>query len=217
MKILLVFVLVTFAAAGRAFAQIPAEWQSAGQAVIGELERDTPQANKPWGSELTQAWNMARAWRRHNNGNVEIILAEYLTFVALCRRGCAGSTIDGKGYIAVAEQVKNLRAENGGPYGLATNAHAWLAALPDPTGAAAKNATLWGKDLDVAAADFATGNLYALYWLLARARPTPADQADTFARFAILVQGKAWIGNRCLDISKVATVIDAAPRIENCK
>jgi len=217
MKILLVFVLVTFAAAGRAFAQIPAEWQSAGQAVIGELERDTPQANKPWGSELTQAWNMARAWRRHNNGNVEIILAEYLTFVALCRRGCAGSTIDGKGYIAVAEQVKNLRAENGGPYGLATNAHAWLAALPDPTGAAAKNAALWGKDLDVAAADFATGNLYALYWLLARARPTPADQADTFARFAILVQGKAWIGNRCLDISKVATVIDAAPRIENCK
>ena len=92
-----------------------------------------------------------------------------------------------------------------------------LAGLPDPTGAAAKNANLWSKDLDVAAADFATGNLYALAWLLARTRPTPAEQADTFARFAILVQGKGWIGARCLDISKVATVLDAPPRIENCK
>ena len=54
-------------------------------------------------------------------------------------------------------------------------------------------------------------------WLLAQARPTPAEQADTFARFAIFVQGKAWIGTRCLDISKVATVLDAPPRIETCK
>ena len=212
------FVLITFAATGRVFAQIPAEWQSAAQAVIGELERDTPLASKPWtGGELTQGWHMARAWRKHNNGNIEIILAEYLTFVALCRRGCAGNTIEGKGYIAMAEQVKNLRASNGGPYGVASNAHAWLAALPDPTGAAAKNAAMWNKDLDLAAADFATGNLYGLYWLLAQARPTPQEQADTFARFAILVQGKAWIGHRCLDISKVAAVIDAPPRIENCR
>jgi len=218
MKILIMFVLVTFAAAGRAFAQIPAEWQAGAQAVIGELERDTPQATKPWsGAELTQGWQMARAWRKHNNGNVEIILAEYLAFVALCRRGCAGNTIEGKGYVAMAEQVKALRAQNGGPYGVAANAHAWLAGLPDPTGAARKNANMWGKDLDMAAADFATGNLYALAWLLAQARPTPAEQADTFTKFAILVQGKAWIGPRCLDISKVATVIDAAPRIENCK
>jgi hypothetical protein len=218
MKILIMFVLVTFAATGRVFAQIPAEWQAAAQAVIGELERDTPLAAKPWtGAELTQGWHMARAWRKHNNGNIEIILAEYLTFVALCRRGCAGNTIEGKGYVAMAEQAKNLKAANGGPYGLATNAHAWLAALPDPTGAAAKNAAMWGKDLDMAAADFATGNLYALYWLLAQARPTPTEQADTFTRFAILVQGKAWIGARCLDISKVATVIDAPPRIANCK
>ena len=49
------------------------------------------------------------------------------------------------------------------------------------------------------------------------ARPTPAEQADTFARFAIFVQGRAWIGARCLDISKVATVLDAPPRIEVCK
>ena len=218
MRILTFFVLVTLAATGQAFAQIPAEWQSAAQLVIGELERDTPQAAKPWtGSELTQGWQLARAWRQHNNGNVEIILAEYLTFVALCRRGCAGNTIEGKGYVAMAEQVKNLRGQMGGPYGVATSTNAWLATVADPTGAAAKNASLWGKDLDVAAADFATGNLYALYWLLAQARPTPPEQADTFAKFAILVQGKGWVGLRCLDISKVATVIGAPPRIENCK
>jgi len=76
---------------------------------------------------------------------------------------------------------------------------------------------MWGKDLDLVSADFATSNLYALYWLLAQARPTPAEQANTFARFAIFVQGKAGIGTRCLDITKVAAVIGAPPRIENCK
>jgi hypothetical protein len=218
MKILIMFVLITFAATGRLFAQIPAEWQSAAQAVIGDLERDTALAAKPWtGSELTQGWQLARAWRQHNNGNIEIILAEYLTFVALCRQGCAGSTIEGKGYVAMAGQVKNVKAQLGGPYGVVTSSNAWLATVPDPTRAAAKNALMWSKDLDVAAADFATGNLYALYWLLAQSRPTPVEQADTFAKFAILVQGKAWIGTRCLDISKVAMVIGAPPRIENCK
>lgn len=211
-----ILLLLVFGAAPAA-AQIPPEWQSAAQAVIGELERDTPQAAKPWGTEITQGWNLARAWRRHNNGNIEIILAEFLTFTALCRRGCAGSTIEGQGYIAMAQQVKGLLAEQGGSYGLAANAHAWLASLPDPSGAAQKNAALWAKDLDVAAADFATGNIYALTWLLARNRATPAEQAETFARFAIFVQGKAWIGARCLDISKVATALDAPPRIDSCK
>lgn len=201
-----------------AAAQIPAEWQSAAQAVVGELERDTPQAAKQWsGAELTQGWNLARAWRRHNNGNIEIILAEYLMFVALCRRGCANSTIEGQGYIGVAEQAKALRNQNGGAYAMASNAHAWLAALPDPSGAAQKNAALWDKDPNMASADFATSNIYALAWLLARNRPTPAEQADTFARFAIFVQGKAWLGARCIDITKVATVLDAPPRIDTCK
>lgn len=201
-----------------AAAQIPAEWQSAAQAVIGELERDTPQAAKQWsGAELTQGWNLARAWRKHNNGNIEIILAEYLMSVALCRRGCANSTIEGQGYVGVAEQAKALRNQNGGAYAMASAAHAWLAGLPDPSGAAQKNAALWEKDPDLASADFATSNIYALAWLLARNRPTPAEQADTFARFAIFVQGKAWIGARCLDITKVATVLDAPPRIDTCK
>jgi hypothetical protein len=218
MKIVIMVVLITFAATGRVFAQIPAEWQAAAQAVIGDLERDTPLAATPWtGRELTQGWQFARAWRQHNNGNVEIILAEYLTFVALCRRGCAGNTIEGKGYVAMAEQVKNLRGQMGGSYGVETNANTWLATVPDPTGAAAKNAAMWSKDPDVAAADFATGNLYALYWLLAQSRPTQVEKADTFAKFAILVQGKAWIGARCLDISKVATVLGAPPRIETCR
>ena len=218
MKVVIMFVLITFAATGRVFAQIPAEWQAAAQAVIGDLERDTPLAAKPWtGAELTQGWQMARAWRQHNTGNIEIILAEYLTFVAQCRRGCAGNTIEGKGYVAMAEQAKSVKAQLGGPYGVVTSSNAWLATVPDPTGAAAKNAAMWSKDLDVAAADFATSNLYALYWLLAQSRPTPAEQADTFAKFAIFVQTKAWIGSRCLDISRVAAVVGAPPRIDNCK
>jgi hypothetical protein len=117
----------------------------------------------------------------------------------------------------VAEQVKALIAQNGGSYALASNASTWLAGLTDPTGAAQKNVALWAKDPDIPSADFATGNLYALTWLLARKRPTSEAQADTFARFAILVQTKAWIGTRCLDISKVATVLGAPPRIEACR
>jgi hypothetical protein len=199
-------------------AQIPPEWEAAAQVVIGEFERDTPQlAAKPWGTELRQGWAMARNWRKHNNGNVEIILAEYLTFTALCRApGCANSTIEGQPYAAVAEQVKALRAREGGADGVANAAHTWLARLADPTGAAQKNAALWSKDIDVASADFATGNLYALAWLLARSRPTPAEQATTFARFALLVQGRGWLGTRCVDIAKVATVIDAPPKVETC-
>ena len=68
----------------------------------------------------------------------------------------------------MAGQVKALLAQNGGSYALAGNAHAWLAGLADPTGAARKNADLWNKDPDVPAADFATGNIYALAWLLAQ-------------------------------------------------
>lgn len=215
---LIAAVLFALLLAARAEAQIPAEWQAAAQVVIGDLERDTAQAAKPWRNETTQGWFLARAWRQHNNGNVEILLAEYLTFTTLCRHpGCAGNTIEGQAYVTIAQQVKNLRTQQGGPYALAANAHAWLAGLADPTGAAAKNAEMWGKDLDVAAADFATGNLYALTWLLARARPNPAEQAATFARFAVFVQGKAWIGARCLDISRVAAVIDAPPKVESCK
>jgi hypothetical protein len=199
-------------------AQIPAEWQGAAQVVINETERDRNLPDKNWGGELTQGWHMARAWRQHNNGNIEIILAEYLTFTQLCRRpGCGGNLVEGRGYIEMAQQVRNLRAQQGSPYNVTRGAHEWLATLQDASGAAAKNAAMWSRDLDIPSADFATGNLYALYWILARSRPTPQEQADTFARFAIFVQGKAWIGARCLDISKVAAVLDAPPKVEACK
>ena len=211
----LALLLVLFAAFP-AQAQIPPEWEAAAKVVIGDLEQDTPRVAKPWTSETRAGWTLARAWRQHNNGNTEITLAEYLTFTLLCREdGCPGSTIAGKPYREMAAQVKALLAKEGSSYTLAQNAHAWLAGLADPTGAAAKNAALWSKDLDVAAADFATGNIYALAWLLARA--TPAEQAATFAHFALFVQGKGWIGARCLDITKVATVLDAPPKVESCQ
>ena len=205
-----------------AHAQIPPEWEAGAKVVIGDLEQGTPQAakpliSKPWGDETRRGWSLARAWRQHNNGNVEIIFAEYLTFTALCREpGCANQTIEGQSYVTVANQVKQLLAAEGNSYTLATHAHAWLAGLDDPTGAAQKNAALWSKDLDVSSADFATGNLYALSWLLAKARRTPAEQAATFSRFALFVQGRGWIGTRCLDIAKVATVVGAPPKVESC-
>lgn len=204
--------------AGAARAQVPPEWESAARVVIGEYERDTPLAAKPWGHELVQGLQLARAWRQHNNGNIENTLAEYLTFTLLCRTpGCAGNTIEGKPYLAVAQQVKLFKDQQGGPYALATNAHAWLAGLADPTGAAAKNAAMWSKDLDVAAADFATANIYALAWLLARARPTEPEQAATFSRFALFVQERGWIGTRCLDISQVALVVGGPPTVATCR
>ena len=197
-------------AAVPAAAQIPPEWEAAARVVIGELENDP----RPWTQETRQGWGLARAWRQRNNGNTEIILAEYLTFTLLCREnGCAGNTIAGRSIGERAVEVKNLIAENGGSYGLATAVHAWLAGLDE---AAKKNAALWSKDLDLASADFATGNLYALYWLLARAKP-PAEQSTAFARFALFIQGRAWIGSRCLDISKIATVLDAPPKVEACR
>lgn len=201
-----------------AHAQIPPEWQAAAQAVIGNFERGTPQAQKSWNDELHQGWRLARAWRRHNNGNVEIILAEYLTFTLLCRdAGCSGDTVGGKPYTELAGQMKALRARQGDSYALVKAVHAWLAGLADPTGAAAKNAAMWSKDPDAVAADVEKANLYALYWVLARGRPTSAEQAAAFSRFALLVQQKGWIGDRCLDISRIATVVGGPPEIGSCK
>lgn len=209
MRRLLLTLLLLFATAP-ARAQIPPEWEEAAKVVIGEFETNA----KPWTQETRQGWALARAWRQHNNGNTEIILAEYLTFTALCREsGCGGNTIAGKSIAERAAEVKSFIAQNGGSYGLADAAHAWLAGLDEP---AKKNAARWGKDLDHSSADFATGNLYALDWLLARARP-PAEQGDAFARLALFIQGRAWIGARCLDIAKIATDLDAPPKVQSCQ
>jgi hypothetical protein len=210
MRRLLLALAMLLSAAVPAAAQIPPEWDAAARVVIGDLESDA----KPWTHETRQGWGLARAWRQRNNGNTEIILAEYLTFTLLCREsGCANNTIMGKSIGERAAEVKKFIAENGGSYGLATAAHAWLAGLDE---AAKKNAALWSKDLDLSSADFATGNLYALAWLLARERP-PAEQSTAFARLALFVQGRAWIGSRCLDITKIATVLDAPPKVETCQ
>ncbi len=203
--------------ASPAQAQIPAEWRAAARLVIGELGHEAPDARETWEAELRAGWNLARSWRLYNNHNMEIILAEFLTFTTLCHDpGCPENTIEGRAFRDVATEVKALRAQLGGSHALTRSIHAWLSGLDDPSGAAAKNAALWGKDLDQAAADLATANLYALFWVLARARKTPGEQAATFARFALFLQRKAWIGERCLDISRVATVIDAPPRVESC-
>ena len=152
MSVLMAFLLLVGFGSSAHASSIPPEWQASAQAVVSELERDTPLAAKPWSRELTQGWNLARAWRLRNNGNVEITLAEYLTFVTLCRQGCADNTIDRQPYTAVAQQVKSLRLQQGGPYGVARSADDWLVALADQTGAARKDAELWSQDLDVATA-----------------------------------------------------------------
>jgi len=199
-------------------AQIPDDWQTAAQVVIDDLERGTPDAARPWSQERREGWALARAWRQHNNGNTEIILAEFFTFTLLCREsGCTGNMVAGKSYAARAAEVKALIARHGGSYGLEKAIHSWLSALDDPSGAAARNAAMWSKDPDVAAADFATGNIYALDWILAQTEPGQPAQAAAFARLALFVQGRAWIGPRCLDISRVATVIGTPPRVSDCR
>jgi hypothetical protein len=216
--ICLLFAMVLALLPPAAHAQVPPEWKAAAQAVIGDIEQDMPVASKRWGGALTEGWWMARRWRHHNNGNIEIILAEYLTFTTLCREsGCAGHMIEGKPYTEVAREMLALRGRQGDAYTQARHIHKWLLGLDDPTGAAAKNVVKWSENLDTAAADIETANLYALYWMLARARPTDAEQAASFSRYALFVQHRAWIGDRCLDISHVATVIGAPPDVENCK
>src|ERR1700722_8302790 len=98
MSVLIAFLLIVFFSFSAHASSIPPEWQAAAQAVARELERDTPLAAKPWTRELPQRWTPTRARRRRNNGNVETSLAEYLTFVALCRQGCADSAIESQPY-----------------------------------------------------------------------------------------------------------------------
>ena len=52
-----------------AAAQIPAEWETAAQAVIGDLEKDTPRADKPWTGETRQGWNLDRKSTRLNSSH----------------------------------------------------------------------------------------------------------------------------------------------------
>lgn len=230
---------------GAASAQIPPEWPPGAQAVLTELEKGTPLAGKPFGAETRQGWNWARAWRLHNNRNTEIVLTEYFAFVALCRwHGCgdaaprpqpaakdkgkaapapvAPGAVAGKPLAVRASEVKAERAKYGPGHpsdaaALLDASLKWLSDLQGAGDGPKKNVALWSKDKDLASADFAISNIWTLGWILARAETDPKAQAETMARFGLFVNGKAWIGDRCLDITKVAVILDAPPKVEACK
>jgi hypothetical protein len=75
-------------------AGVDARWR----VQLGRDLRDVQAARADPAFALDQKSQPAEGGRllcRRNNGNVEITLAEYLTFVALCHQGCTDNTIDG--------------------------------------------------------------------------------------------------------------------------
>ncbi|HKU98576.1 MAG TPA: hypothetical protein VJR58_25005 [Vineibacter sp.] len=199
-------------------AQMPPEWPGAARAVLAELEKGSTLAERPFKDEARQGWTLARKWRLHNNRNTEIVMAEYLAMVTLCRwSGCTKDTVAGKSIPARAADVKAEKKRFADAYAMVDASFAWLNELAGPgTESAKKNAALWAKDKDISAADFAVSNIYALGWLLAREQPDAARQAAMMSYFGLYVNEKAWIGERCLDISKIATILDAPPKVESC-
>jgi hypothetical protein len=155
----------------------------------------------------------------HNTRSAEVVIAEYLAMVTLCRwSGCAQDMVAGKPIAVRGAEVKAERARYGDAYAMVDASLAWLNALSGPgTDAARKNAALWAKDKDAAAADLQISNIYVLGWLLAREQPDAARQATMMGVFGLYVTGKAWYGERCLDVTEVAAVLDAAPKVETCK
>ena len=201
----------------------PVEWRTAAAALMPRLDALELPAGaaspRPIGHELSAGYLLARKWRQHNNGNTENILAEYLAFVQACRTpGCAGDLIGGKGYLAWAQEVRADRARYGSAEAHVQAINDWLEKLAPAAGDdARRNLALFRADLDQAAADFATANIYSLGWLLARMRLDPPAQARAFARYGLFVYGQAWIGGTCLDIRQIAAVLDAPPKIETCR
>ena len=200
-------------------AQVPPEWPGAARAVLTELEKDTPMAARPFKEELRQGGALARKWRRHTSRSNEIVFAEYVAMVTLCRwSGCSKDMVAGRSIEARGAEVKAEKARNGGADGTVDAALRWLNGLSGPgTEAAKKNAALWAADKNAAAADFQVSNIYALGWLLAREQPDASRQAELMSIFGIYVHGKGWFRDRCLDISKVAALLDAPPKVEPCR
>jgi hypothetical protein len=211
--------LMTLSLAAPTRAQIPPEWPEAARAVLSELERGTPLAERPFKDEGRQGWTLARKWRLHNNRNTEIVLPEYLAMATLCRwSGCAQDLVAGKSIAARSAEVLGEKGRYADAYGMVDASFAWLNGLSGPgTEPAKKNAAMWAKDKDAAAADFAISNIYTLGWVLAREQPDPARQASMLGIFGLYVNGKAWIGERCLDITKLAVVLDAPQTVAFCK
>jgi hypothetical protein len=220
----IIAVVVMACGAGAARAQMPAEWPKAAGAVLDAIEKDTPLMGKPRANTLYwRGWDMARKWRQLNNRNTEITFAEYLSWVQICRTlGCEKDTLGGKPYRTAAAEVKTEKAKLGSDDRAVEAAYHWTETVGTQTsGASAKaakaNAALWRKNRDEVAGDFATSNIFVLGWLVAQQQPSPEGRVDTIARFGLFAHGLGWIGERCLDISRVASVLDGEPKIEACK
>jgi hypothetical protein len=200
-------------------AQMPPEWPGAARALLGELEKGSPLAERPFKDEARQGWLLARKWRQHNNRNTEIVMAEFLAMVTLCRwSGCTKDMVAGKTIPARANDVKAEKKRYADAYAMVDASFAWLNGLTGPgTEPAKKNAALWAKDKDASASDFAVSNIYALGWLLAREQPDAQRQAAMLGIFGLYVNGKAWIGERCMDITKIAVILDAPPKVGSCE
>ena len=214
--------IVACAAAARA--QMPAEWPKAAGAVLDAIEKDTPLMGKPRPQNLYwRGWHMARRWRQHNNRNTEITFAEYLSWVEICRTmGCEHDTAGGKPYRTAAAEVKAEKARAGGQDPAVEAAYRWTETVgAQATGASATaakaNAGLWRKNRDEVAGDFATSNIFVLGWLVAQQQPSVEGKVDTLARYGLFAHGLGWIGERCLDISRIAAVLDGEPKVETCK
>jgi hypothetical protein len=210
--------LVVSSMARPAMAQMPPEWPGVARAILAEFERGTPLADRPLKDEPRHGWTLARKWRLHNNHNTEIVLAEYMAMVTLCRwSGCEKNVVAGRTIAQRAAEVKAEKARYKDTYAMVDASFEWLNGLSGPgTESAKKNATLWAKDRDESAADFAMSNIYMLGWLLAREQHDPGRQASMMAIFGLYVNGKGWFGDHCLDITKIATILDAAPKVESC-
>lgn len=215
--------VIVVCGAGAAQAQ-PAEWPRAADAILDIIEKGTPLAGVPRQANLyRRGWDTARKWRLLNNGNTEITFAEFMSWVQICRSmGCEGDTVGGKPYRNAAAEVKAERARAGGQDPVVEAAYRWTEAVgAQASGASAKaakaNAQLWGKNRDEVAGDFATTNIFVLGWLVAQSQPSIEGKVDTLARFGLFAHGLGWIGDRCLDIRRIAAVLDGEPKVEVCK
>jgi hypothetical protein len=200
-------------------AQLPPEWPGAAKAVLAALEQGSAMAERPFKDEGKQGWALARRWRMQSSRSAEVVFAEYLAMVTLCRwSGCAKDMVAGRTIAARTAEVKAEKARHADAYAMVDASFAWLNSLTGSgTEPAKKNAALWARDKDAAAGDVQISNIYVLGWLLAREQPDAARQASMMGIFGLYVTGKAWYGDRCLDITKVASVLDAAPKVESCK
>jgi hypothetical protein len=224
MRAAIIAAMIVACGAGATQAQMPAEWPKAAGAVLDAIEKGTPLEGRPRANNLYwRGWDTARKWRLANNNNTEIIFAEYLAWVQICRTmGCEGDTVGGKPYRNAAAKVRAEKARSGGQDPVVEAAYRWTESFgAQATGTSAKaakaNAQLWGKNRDEVAGDFATTNIFVLGWLVAQQQPSIEGKVDTLARFGLFAHGLGWIGDRCLDIRRVAAVLDGEPKVEACK